>query len=104
MKGVVEKIEDNVSIDATAIYTDESNLYATAPGCIKRHEHQTVKHKEKEWVRGDVHTRHGLRRHHRLLPSGVDKSTCAQACAATWTSFSSPGTTARPRRYHLSRS
>ena len=53
---VVEKIKDNVSIDAPAIYTDESNLYGTTAGCIKSHNHDTVRHIEKEWVRGDVHT------------------------------------------------
>ena len=56
LKGVVEKIKDNVAITADAIYTDESNLYGTTAGCIKNHNHQTVNHGAKEWVRGDVHT------------------------------------------------
>jgi hypothetical protein len=56
MKGVVEKIKDNVAITADAIYTDDSNLYGTAAGCIKSHRHETVDHSSKEWVRGDVHT------------------------------------------------
>jgi transposase-like protein len=56
LKGVVEKIKDNVSINAQAIYTDESSFYGTVPGCIKNHNHQKVNHHEKEWVRGDVHT------------------------------------------------
>jgi hypothetical protein len=56
MKGVIERIKDDVSIYADAIYTDDSNLYGTAPGCIKNHNHQTVDHHAKEWVRGDVHT------------------------------------------------
>jgi transposase-like protein len=56
LKGVVEKIKDNVSINATAIYTDESAFYGTVPGCIQNHNHETVNHHAKEWVRGDVHT------------------------------------------------
>ena len=44
LKGVVEKIKDNVSINATAIHTDDSNLYGTTAGCIKSHKHETVKH------------------------------------------------------------
>jgi hypothetical protein len=56
LKGVVEKIKDNVAITADAIYTDESNLYGTVAGCIKSHKHDTVRHIAKEWVRGDVHT------------------------------------------------
>jgi DNA-directed RNA polymerase subunit RPC12/RpoP len=56
LKAVVEKIKDNVSINATAIHTDESNLYGTTAGCIKSHKHETVNHSAKEWVRGDVHT------------------------------------------------
>ena len=39
LAGVVEKIKDNVSINATAIYTDESSLYGTVPGVIKNHNH-----------------------------------------------------------------
>ena len=53
---IVSKIKDNVSIDAPAIYTDESQLYGTAAGCIESHAHETVRHIAKEWVRGDVHT------------------------------------------------
>lgn len=56
LAGVVEKIKDNVSINATAIYTDESAFYGTVPGCVKNHNHKTVNHHAKEWVRGDVHT------------------------------------------------
>lgn len=56
LKGVVEKIKDNVSIATKAIYTDESRLYGTVPGCISNHNHQTVHHAAKEFVRGDVHT------------------------------------------------
>jgi transposase-like protein len=56
LKGVVEKIKDNVSINADAIYTDESSFCGTVPGCIKNHNHQKVNHKANEWVRGDVHT------------------------------------------------
>jgi transposase-like protein len=56
LKGVVAKIKDNVAITADAIYTDESNFYGTAAGCIQNHNHQSVNHSAKEWVRGDVHT------------------------------------------------
>ncbi|MGO9256296.1 MAG: IS1595 family transposase [Bryobacteraceae bacterium] len=56
LKNVVEKIKGEVSIDADAIYTDDSQLYGTAAGCIKSHKHETVDHSAKEWVRGDVHT------------------------------------------------
>jgi DNA-directed RNA polymerase subunit RPC12/RpoP len=56
MKAVIEKIKDNVAIDANAIYTDDSNLYGTLAGCLKNHKHENVDHHAKEWVRGDVHT------------------------------------------------
>jgi hypothetical protein len=56
LKGVVGKIQENVSFDAAAIYSDDSNLYGTTAGCIKNHKHETVNHIQKEWVRGDVHT------------------------------------------------
>jgi transposase-like protein len=55
MKNVVDQIKGNVSINATAIYTDDSTLYGTAAGCIKSHKHEAVAHGAKEWVR-DVHT------------------------------------------------
>ncbi|MGD0669326.1 MAG: IS1595 family transposase [Bryobacteraceae bacterium] len=56
MRNVVKKITDNVSIEATAIHTDDSHLYGTTAGCIESHQHETVNHIQKEWVRGDVHT------------------------------------------------
>jgi transposase-like protein len=56
LKNVVEKIKDNVSIATNAVYTDESSLYGTVPGCIRNHKHETVNHSAHEWVRGDVHT------------------------------------------------
>ena len=56
LKNVVEKIKDNVSIATNAVYTDESRLYGTVPGCIRNHNHETVNHAAHEWVRGDVHT------------------------------------------------
>jgi transposase-like protein len=56
MKGVVEKIKDNVSIDADAVYTDDGKFYGTTAGCLKNHNHQKVNHIADEWVRGDVHT------------------------------------------------
>lgn len=56
LKNIVEKIQDNISIDARAIYSDDGQSYGTVPGCLKNHNHQKVRHIEKEWVRGDVHT------------------------------------------------
>ena len=56
LNAIVEKIKDNVSIEADAIYSDDGQSYGTVPGCIKNHNHQKVNHKVKEWVRGDVHT------------------------------------------------
>jgi transposase-like protein len=51
---VIEKIQDNISIDASAVYTDDSRLYDRMPSNVKKHE--IVNHSAKEWVRGDVHT------------------------------------------------
>src|SRR5271157_2054632 len=68
---VISKIKDNVSIHATALYTDDSNLYLTAAGCIKNHSHDTVKHREKEWVRGDVHTAGTIDGYWGLLKRGI---------------------------------
>jgi transposase-like protein len=51
---VIDKIKDNISINANAMYTDESSLYKRVPENIQRHE--IVNHSAKEWVRGDVHT------------------------------------------------
>ena len=56
LANVVERIKDNVSIHADAIYTDDGQRYGTVPGCIANHNHQNVHHLAKEWVRGDVHT------------------------------------------------
>lgn len=56
LKGVLEKIKDNVAITADAIYTDDSDLYGTTAGCVMSHKHESVNHSAKEWVRGDVHT------------------------------------------------
>lgn len=47
-------IKRNVSPDAEAIYTDDSNSYGDLSDHNTRHE--TVAHKQEEWVRGDVHT------------------------------------------------
>ena len=55
-KTVINKIRGNVSIDADALYTDESNFYGTAAVYINSHKHEKVNHSVKEWVRGDVHT------------------------------------------------
>lgn len=56
LKNIVGRIKDNVSIEASAIYSDDGQSYGTVPGCIKNHNHQKVNHSAKEWVRGDVHT------------------------------------------------
>jgi transposase-like protein len=56
LKAIVENIKDNVSIDASAIYSDTGQSYGTVPGCLKNGNHQKVNHKANEWVRGDVHT------------------------------------------------
>jgi transposase-like protein len=56
LKNIVDRIKDNVSIHADAIYSDDGQSYGTVPGCIANHNHQKVRHIEKEWVRGDVHT------------------------------------------------
>jgi hypothetical protein len=45
---MIGKIKDDVAITANAIYTDDSNLYYTAAGCIRNHNHQRVNHKAKE--------------------------------------------------------
>jgi transposase-like protein len=47
-------IRENVSGDAAAIYTDEWPAYRGIAD--KDTEHETVKHREKEWARGEVHT------------------------------------------------
>jgi transposase-like protein len=47
-------IKRTVSPDAEAIYTDDSNSYGDLSDHNTRHE--TVAHKQEEWVRGDVHT------------------------------------------------
>jgi transposase-like protein len=52
--GVIGKLQDNISLNADALYTDESSLYKRLPGNIQKHE--IVNHSAKEWVRGDVHT------------------------------------------------
>lgn len=50
---VIDKIKNNISIQANAVYTDESQLY-NMPSNIQRHE--IVNHSAKEWVSGGVHT------------------------------------------------
>jgi len=39
MKGVIDKIRDDVSINADGIYTDDGKFYGTVAGCIKNHNH-----------------------------------------------------------------
>lgn len=51
---VIDKLQDNISVDANALYTDDSRLYEPMPANIQKHE--IVNHSAKEWVRGDVHT------------------------------------------------
>jgi transposase-like protein len=51
---VIPKLQDNISIEADAVYTDESRLYERMPENVAKHE--IVNHSAKEWVRGDVHT------------------------------------------------
>jgi len=51
---VIGKLEDTISIEADALYTDDSRLYERMPSNIQKHE--IVNHSAKEWVRGDVHT------------------------------------------------
>ena len=50
----MSKIEDNISIEADLVCTDEAQMYKRMPENIKKHE--IVNHSIKEWVRGDVHT------------------------------------------------
>lgn len=51
---IIDKIRDEISISADAVYTDESQMYKRMPENVKHHE--IVNHSAKEWVRGDVHT------------------------------------------------
>src|ERR1039457_7072508 len=51
---VIDKLKDNIAVDASALYTDDSALYDRLPANIQKHE--IVNHSAKEWVRGDVHT------------------------------------------------
>jgi transposase-like protein len=48
LKGIVERIKDNVSIHADAIYSDDGQSYGTVPGIIENHNHQKVHHAAKE--------------------------------------------------------
>jgi transposase-like protein len=51
---VISKLEDNIAVNADALYTDDSAIYDRLPANIQKHE--IVNHSAKEWVRGDVHT------------------------------------------------
>jgi transposase-like protein len=53
---VYRVIADNVAKDAQAIMTDESNIYDFRLTQFKDVRHGRIKHKEKIYVRGDVHT------------------------------------------------
>src|ERR1017187_6117430 len=51
---VIAKLQDNIAVNASVLYTDDSALYGRLPANIQKHE--IVNHSAKEWVRGDVHT------------------------------------------------
>jgi hypothetical protein len=51
---VIDKIEDNIAIEADLLCTDESQIYVRMPQNVQKHE--IVNHSAKEWVRGNVHT------------------------------------------------
>ena len=46
----------NVSEDVEVIVTDESAIYPFALNAEQKTKHRTIKHKAKEYVRGDIHT------------------------------------------------
>jgi hypothetical protein len=51
---VIDKLKEGISVDASLVCTDESQLYKRMPENIRNHE--IVNHSEKEYVRGEVHT------------------------------------------------
>src|SRR5262249_4158556 len=51
---VISKLKEGISVEASLVCTDESQLYKRMPKNIKKHE--IVNHSEKEYVRGEVHT------------------------------------------------
>lgn len=53
---VYQVIADNVAKDAEAIMTDESTIYNFRNTQFRNVRHERIKHKEKIYVRGDVHT------------------------------------------------
>jgi transposase-like protein len=53
---VYQVIADNVAKDAEAIMTDESRIYNFRNTQFHKVRHERIKHKEKIYVRGDVHT------------------------------------------------
>jgi transposase-like protein len=53
-KAVTDKLKDDISISADAVYTDDSSLYDKMPPNVQNHE--IVNHSAHEWVRGEVHT------------------------------------------------
>jgi len=53
---VYQVIADNVAKDAQAIMTDESPIYNFKDTQFRNVRHRRIKHKEKIYVRGDVHT------------------------------------------------
>ncbi len=53
---VYQVIADNVAKDAEAIMTDESNIYNFKDTQFHKVRHERIRHKDKIYVRGDVHT------------------------------------------------
>ncbi len=53
---VIKKLEDNISVEADHVYTDDSRLYDRMPANVGNEKHAIVNHGEKEWVRGPVNT------------------------------------------------
>jgi transposase-like protein len=51
---VIDKIKEGISVEASLVCTDESQLYVRMPKNITRHE--IVNHSAKEYVRGEIHT------------------------------------------------
>ena len=49
-------IADNVATDAEAIMTDESPIYNFQTTKFRNVRHEQIKHKDRTYVRGDVHT------------------------------------------------
>jgi len=55
-KTVAEIVKDNVSQDVEVIITDESVIYPYALGKTHKRRHKTIRHKDRIYVSGKVHT------------------------------------------------